>query len=208
MSSGDGLVLCIFDQDASRLSGHPRRCVKPPIHLFITALLTFHFIGWSFGGVVAFEVACQLRAAGRQVGGVILIDSPYPVNHKPLPELIIAHVAGGLSKNAGAEAIRQQVLTQFRHNAAMLGKYQPQPSGLENVKFCYLRSRNTFDSEGLCGVRYPWLSDQEERTNAINSWKTLVGHDIQVLDIPGNHFEVLASENVSRVITWNRRYGR
>ncbi|KAI9884338.1 MAG: Type I Iterative PKS [Watsoniomyces obsoletus] len=155
--------------------------------------------GWSFGGVVAFEVACQLRAAGREVSGVILIDSPYPVNHKPLPEEIIAHVAGGLSKSAGADAIRQQVLSQFRQNASMLGKYRPQPAGLENVKFCYLRSRNTFDSEGLCGVRYPWLSDQQERTDAINSWKTLVGQDTHVLEIPGNHFEVLAAENVGEM---------
>lgn len=31
--------------------------------------------GWSFGGVIAFEMACQLKAAGDQVGQLVLMDS-------------------------------------------------------------------------------------------------------------------------------------
>lgn len=35
----------------------------------------YHVIGWSIGGVVAFEMARQLRAAGRPVGAVIVVDA-------------------------------------------------------------------------------------------------------------------------------------
>ncbi|MFG3056406.1 amino acid adenylation domain-containing protein [Kitasatospora sp. NPDC048239] len=39
----------------------------------------YHLMGWSFGGVVAHEMAVQLRAAGEQVAGLTLLDS-YPLN--------------------------------------------------------------------------------------------------------------------------------
>ncbi|GAB3213878.1 non-ribosomal peptide synthetase [Marinactinospora endophytica] len=35
----------------------------------------YHIGGWSFGGFVAFEMARQLRAAGQQVGSLILLDT-------------------------------------------------------------------------------------------------------------------------------------
>lgn len=60
-----------------------------------------------------------------------------------------------------------------------------------------LRSQDTFDSEGLCGVRYPWLSDQQTRSQAIIAWEKLIGQTIKVFDIPGNHFEAFALQNVS-----------
>jgi pimeloyl-ACP methyl ester carboxylesterase len=45
--------------------------------------------GWSFGGVVAFEAARVLMAGGYAVAGVVLIDSPPPIDHKPLSANII-----------------------------------------------------------------------------------------------------------------------
>ncbi|MGW7454690.1 non-ribosomal peptide synthetase [Streptomyces sp. NPDC054787] len=38
----------------------------------------FSIGGWSMGGVIAFEMARQLEAAGRPPAAVVLIDSPYP----------------------------------------------------------------------------------------------------------------------------------
>jgi pimeloyl-ACP methyl ester carboxylesterase len=37
----------------------------------------YYLLGWSFGGLVAQEMAVQLREAGHQVAGLILVDS-YP----------------------------------------------------------------------------------------------------------------------------------
>jgi thioesterase domain-containing protein/aryl carrier-like protein len=34
--------------------------------------------GWSFGGHVAYEMACQLRAAGEQVAGLVMFDTQPP----------------------------------------------------------------------------------------------------------------------------------
>jgi thioesterase domain-containing protein len=45
-----------------------------------------HLGGWSAGGVIALEVARQLRARGRDVGLVALLDSSIPVDTTQFPE--------------------------------------------------------------------------------------------------------------------------
>ncbi|WP_274506055.1 amino acid adenylation domain-containing protein [Streptomyces murinus] len=38
----------------------------------------YHLAGWSFGGLLAYEMAHQLRAAGERVGTLTLLDTAYP----------------------------------------------------------------------------------------------------------------------------------
>jgi len=46
---------------------------------------TCHLCGYSFGGLVAFEMGCQLRAAGEEVGLLGLLDTlPYPRRWPPM----------------------------------------------------------------------------------------------------------------------------
>ncbi|KAL8662775.1 MAG: hypothetical protein Q9168_008204, partial [Polycauliona sp. 1 TL-2023] len=141
--------------------------------------------GWSFGGVVAFEVAQILSGFGFNVRGLVLIDSPYPKNHEPLPEEIIRFVLGR-SKSS-------YLLAEFKANAALLGEYSPAQARYD-VETVILRSRDTFDSAGLCGVDYGWLEGQETRTEAIQGWSHLVGGSVDVLDIPGHHFQAFDEE--------------
>ncbi|MCJ1432685.1 hypothetical protein MMC27_002042 [Xylographa pallens] len=160
--------------------------------------------GWSFGGVVAFEMARLLQSAGKRVDGVILIDSPYPIDHQPLPDPVIAHLTGSfhpsvaIAADSPTRARRKQVLQQFQTNAGMLGQYTPGPH-TPLFKVVMLRSRDTFDSERLCGVRYPWLGEQKARDEAIAGWRTLLGSEMPVLEIPGNHFDVFAKANIPEV---------
>ena len=164
------------------------------------ANLDIFFVGYSFGGVLAFEVAHQLHQQGREVKGIILIDSPYPVNHEPLPGEVIAHVSQG-----GSSITRQRISQQFLANAALLAEYQAPQSSHLFKKVVMLRSRDTFDCERLCGVHYPWLSDQSVRSRAVEAWKVLIGHETKVLEIPGNHFEAFTLKNVSLPHYWNEK---
>jgi len=58
-------------------------------------------LGWSMGGMVAFDMACQLAAAGRPVGAVILVDVMGPDITVPVPgpreevEQFLGELAGG-----------------------------------------------------------------------------------------------------------------
>ena len=152
-------------------------------------------------------MACQLQNAGRRIDGVVLIDSPYPINHQPLPDAITAYLTGlqqspsstAFAADSPAQSRRERVLAQFQTNAAMLGKYKPTTitTILSTFKVIMLQSRDTFDSEALCGIQYPWLQEQEERKSAIKAWCKLLGREMPVLEIPGNHFEPFKMENVS-----------
>ncbi|WP_448322154.1 non-ribosomal peptide synthetase, partial [Streptomyces sp. CO7] len=64
----------------------------------------YHLMGWSFGGVVAQEMAVQLRAEGERVETLALLDA-YPVlgNGSPLP-VTEAEVVAGLAEFFGVRA--------------------------------------------------------------------------------------------------------
>jgi thioesterase domain-containing protein len=46
----------------------------------------WHLAGWSFGGLVAFETARRLRAAGEDVALLALIDPTDPADLEPAPD--------------------------------------------------------------------------------------------------------------------------
>jgi len=159
-----------------------------------------YLIGWSFGGVVAFEAATQLQSAGFDVKGLILIDSPLPRNHQPLPEGIITHVLSNTlstpnSPKKNRDIINPHLLTEFKHNAALLGTYSPPTTTY--FKTVMLRSRDILDTEALCGVKYDWLSSQRARDEAVKGWEGILGGKVDVLEIPGNHFEAFDEKYVS-----------
>jgi pimeloyl-ACP methyl ester carboxylesterase len=73
----------------------------------------YYLLGWSFGGVVAQEMAVQLREAGHQVAGLILVDS-YPLRDladEPSP------APGGLPANAGEEQGMSRLFTGEERDA-------------------------------------------------------------------------------------------
>ncbi|KAG7098798.1 Type I Iterative PKS [Marasmius oreades] len=154
--------------------------------------------GWSFGGVVAYEAARQLMRMknGRRVRGVVLIDSPSPVNHVPLSSSLI-DVVVNLDQRLSKSEVARLVKAQFQMNSAILGKYQPSTDG-PHPSLVLLRS-----SEGLKlkeDMEIPtWLSDRSDAREAVAGWQQLVGTEVRVMDIPGNHFEPFSEANIPLV---------
>ena len=150
--------------------------------------------------MAAFEVARQLLEAGFPVKGLILIDTPNPVNHQPLPDNVIQYICR--SAKPGQEdptsTANTTLVRQFQQNAALLAKYHPVTHAHPVFKTVMLRSRETFETEAACGVRYDWLSSQGARDEAIKGWEEVLGGPIEVFPIPGNHFEAFSLENVSQ----------
>ncbi|MGW2490906.1 amino acid adenylation domain-containing protein [Streptomyces sp. NPDC001606] len=72
--------------------------------------------GWSFGGVVAFEIACRLRAEGETVALLALLDSGFPGAEPPDEETLRAWY---LRDAPGAD------FDVFRANVLALGRYRP-----------------------------------------------------------------------------------
>ncbi|TDZ38177.1 Orsellinic acid synthase ArmB [Colletotrichum spinosum] len=158
--------------------------------------------GWSFGGVVAFEAARQLLSKGFEVKGLVLIDSPSPVNHRPLPKEIITSITrSSRSDGQPREGKHNAALEEeFQRNASLLQRYGADPSAMARMpglKTVMLRSQDVMDTESLVGLRYDWLSSQNDRDASIAAWESLVCGHIKVLPIPGNHFEAFSPANIA-----------
>jgi hypothetical protein len=131
---------------------------------------------------------------------LILIDSPYPINHEPLPKQVIDRI---LRPNCTTDIhdlpANDILLEEFQRNAALLGDYKPTEltgSKAFGVPTVMLQSMDTFDTVTQCGVEYPWLSSQSARDDAVTSWEVLIGDKLEVYSIPGNHFEAFSPDMV------------
>ena len=102
--------------------------------------------------MLAYEVAAQLKSTSFDVKGLILIDAPFPRNHEPLPDEVIDHVLSDPRKiKNGVTRTNTRLQTKFKRNACLLGNYSPLMNS--SIKAVMLRSRDTLDTEKLCGVR-------------------------------------------------------
>lgn len=148
--------------------------------------------------MLAFEISRQLRKQGTRVKGIILIDSPHPVSHDPLPTQIISHIAASMpTRSKAAEQLKESIEAQFHRNASLLANYNPLPSDTDDTVPCImLKCKQTFDSVGLCGVWYPWVCDEASRQQSVKVWESLVGKPITVLEVEGDHFSLFNSQNV------------
>lgn len=160
------------------------------------------FTGWSFGGVLAYEVSRQLQSLGHKVKGLILVDSPPPVDHEPIPQEIVSYVVGSKSTSEttyvaeASKQARERLSKRFQYHATLLQNYHPEPRA-DNVPCVMLKCSRSMDTETLCNVAYPWISDDEFRKNSVAQWEQLLGRSIPVLDIACNHFEVFDTDYVS-----------
>lgn len=139
------------------------------------------------------EVAKQLSEAGVLVKGLVLIDSPYPGNHQPLPKQIASAVVNNMDGLKEPKS-KSRTLEAFERHASMLGAYTPPTSS--NLMTVALRSKEAIPTQEIYGVDYPWLSSQKTRDDAIDNWRRLVGGRLETLTIPGNHFEAFDEYHV------------
>ncbi|XYI03830.1 non-ribosomal peptide synthase/polyketide synthase [Sorangium sp. So ce1128] len=75
----------------------------------------YHLGGWSFGGLVAFELASQLAAEGHEVATLALIDAPAPgaLPDSELDELaLVAFIARAAGLAVEQEELRELTLDQ------------------------------------------------------------------------------------------------
>ena len=154
-------------------------------------------IGWSFGGVVAFEVGCLMMEEGLDVKGVVLIDAPCPVDHVPLPAALLDHVVTqGKSSRSETDAAGS-ILGQFKKSSELLARYSPS-SGRLHPRVAFLRSREgtKVGSEHMQGEVPVWLADRDEPETTVSGWETLLGGGLKRWDVPGDHFQPFLPENV------------
>ena len=151
-------------------------------------------LGWSLGGVIAYEVARRLTVLGTYVHGLILIDSPHPLTDKPLPDAMIDTIFPGRSGHLAR--------TQMRLSTKALVQYDPFLTPNRHAvlrRIVALRSREGFDMPSSTTPLDSFLQDRSNPRAAVDVWERVTELSIPIIDIPGDHFSVFAAGNVSLV---------
>lgn len=145
-------------------------------------------VGWSFGGIIAFEVARRLLKSDVPVEGVVLIDSPSPLNHVPLSDALIDTIVM-LNRNSISSSVGLLVKQQFQMNSRILLHYDPTVGGGPYPQLVLLCSCDDFHPHGDLEVP-GWLSNKVHRRSAVTGWEMIVGKPIKFIDVPGHHFQL------------------
>lgn len=171
----------------------------------------YYLGGWSAGGVIAYEVTCQLMASGQRIERLLLIDAPCPVDLEPLPPRLHHFFAEIGLLGDGPDSIPDWLLPHFSASIQALSDYVPQPMPTGAAP----KTLAIWAREGVCGKpgdRRPppqgggddpapmrWLL--ENRTDfGDNGWGQLLGDAMTFEQMDGNHFTMMSDVKlVSRV---------
>ena len=147
----------------------------------------YHFLGYSFGGLVAFEMARQLRDRGELVGMLGMIDN-LGMGTPPIAERSFFHVKGELQARA-LEAIY----------AYLRARRKPIPRFLRKTI-----NINWFAARNYVPRFYPGSITLFRARASANDpgvpkdlWAQLAGEGVELRSIPGGLEELLAEPNVT-----------
>lgn len=183
--------------------------------------------GRSLGGMIAFEMAAQLKAAGQEVGLLALLDS-YPVGYSKM-----AQDAGALRGTVGRTLRRLRAhlsnLRSVSFNEKSLyvfekAQYAPirikslawraiyrcyknlgraLPRALRDVQEFNWLAAHTYIPRLYDGkVTLFWASrDVRASFDLVTGWRVLAGGGMDVHEIPGSHLDMIKEPHVSELAT-------
>jgi amino acid adenylation domain-containing protein len=138
--------------------------------------------GWSFGGVVAFEMAQQLKQKAQDVAPVLMIDS-YNLSAFPQVELDLNAVEEFLVGQGINPHTREgaKLRWELTHNGKLSREYCPPKYDGEVVLLKATQPEEAF-------AIYPAASE--------NGWRACTGANLKVYSVPGGHEELFHVRNV------------
>jgi amino acid adenylation domain-containing protein len=165
----------------------------------------YRLAGISFGGVLAFEIAQRLRASGEEVELLALLDTILPrallrsriraalsrVRRLAFGRRVYAHPK---AEGEDEPAKRERELKDLRHElyARALDAYDPQ-------------IRKYAGSMLLFRARDRSVTDRNAQIDPWYGWRDVVDGDIEVVDVPGTHLDILRAPSVELVATAIRK---
>jgi thioesterase domain-containing protein len=176
--------------------------------------------GYSFGALVAFEMARQLRAAGEVVDALMLIDLPVltgPKGTRPTPALVAKFFGFAMDD---AQLARQTREEQARYVARSFGDLVMLPPDIAESE--HQLSVYRAHLEALCSyvprmyegpvtlIRAHQSITDVGRLGLFNQdpthgWGSVSAEAVRVHDVPGNHFSMLFEPHVEELARVLRR---
>ncbi|RJS25315.1 hypothetical protein DRW03_09470 [Corallococcus sp. H22C18031201] len=176
--------------------------------------------GWSLGGVIAYEMARQLREHGEQIARIVLIDAYAPAPpHAAEPEpdalqrlgmfardlmgLSLESLDLGAARRADLEpeALMNAIMEEAVKSGAL-----PSGMGADSLRALYrvfeahLRAARSYRARASPG---PVLLLKATETPAglpqDGGWSALVGAELEVHTVPGDHYSLLKAPAVEEL---------
>jgi thioesterase domain-containing protein len=177
--------------------------------------------GWSFGGVVAFEMAQQLLQQGREVSLLAILDSWVPILLDPNKKIDNLYLTGALSRYFGGVfgtdnfVIEDELrgLNSEKKIAFIIDKaesnrlFPPSASREQNRRFIdvivgTLKATYAYKLRSYPG-KITVFRPQERHFHApdpqlvwVELYTILDAADVEVIMVPGSHYSFVKSPNV------------
>ena len=197
----------------------PLTRIEDMARLYIEALQTiqpqgpYQLGGWSLGGVVAFEMAQQLRQQGHQIKLLALIDSyvpshfPSDIDETQLMTLFTRDLSGIFGNPLTLEKRQQREsdsYQQLNFTLEQAKKLNDLPAHLKQQHQLW----QVFKANRLAMTRYQpqsyigqliWFGASDSRitaSQAVSEWQALATGGIETYTFPGDHYSLLQEPTV------------
>ncbi|SIO25216.1 amino acid adenylation domain-containing protein [Singulisphaera sp. GP187] len=173
----------------------------------------YHLGGWSLGGVIAFEMARQLQAAGQQVATLVLIDSQTMAgalgNVGPISDdqidaaflMDLTRASSGVSAGSGSGEDWGDLVTQGAQIAEQLAAEfgRERLERLQAVFKANFLALSGYTPEPFAGrpvlIRAPGPMG-EGLFDSTMGWSALATEGVTTHVLPGNHYSLLKTPTV------------
>jgi thioesterase domain-containing protein/acyl carrier protein len=173
--------------------------------------------GWSFGGLVALEMAQHLQASGEQVALLALVDSHAPTGQpEPAPDELALLASFGLTlgfswQHLSLDLALLRQLDQRGRLAYVLEQARHSPQGplglsLEQLEHLFSVFKHHFEAQRLyvprsysgSTVLFRAITQPEQDSpDADLGWHRWLSGALAVHDVPGDHFSLLHPPHVA-----------
>jgi len=168
----------------------------------------YHFAGWSLGGVIAYQIACQLQQEGEETAFLGIIDSYHPAITRQVnvgdemqqrDEMVLNFLLTFIPDEQRDELSRLQrpIDTQHAFDMAVQSKWLPSDITYDEL---VLRLETALYIRKL-GLEYTpptadlaitlfWAS-KEIKENPWRGWQAVVSSRSSLNEIPGTHYSIM-----------------
>ncbi len=180
----------------------------------------YHIIGYSFGGLVAYEMACQLEAVGEEVKFLGLIDTENPLasvrklsigervavnwRKKHLAKKNVFQKVGHIGMRFGSGLAYRL----FFEAEDTIARTLPEAKGAGWLRQVQLRKAHERAMSTYMPSPYPgkltllraMIGGDKFEIGEDYGWRELAG-ELQIIDVPGNHINLFNKENIEAIAT-------